>query len=111
MGQCPQVGQFDRGCGVIPELSGGSPRRSVCPGVGGAGRDRGAGQRLTGQCNSRLQKLNWWVKLETGVGSKVGQIGPKWDKSRTFSDQISVHFGSAKSDRKKVLDLSHSYLI
>ena len=28
-------------------------------------------------------------------GSKVGQIGPKWDKSGAFSDQISVHwFGS-----------------
>ena len=27
-------------------------------------------------------------------GSKVGQIDPKWDKSGTFSDQISVHFGS-----------------
>ena len=25
---------------------------------------------------------------------KVGQIGLKWDKSGTFSDQISVHFGS-----------------
>ena len=24
-------------------------------------------------------------------GSKVGQIGPKWDKSGTFSDQISVY--------------------
>ena len=24
-------------------------------------------------------------------GSKVGQIGPSWDKSGTFSDQISVH--------------------
>ena len=24
-------------------------------------------------------------------GSKVGQIGRKWDKSGTFSDQISVH--------------------
>ena len=23
--------------------------------------------------------------------SKVGQIGPKWDKSGAFSDQISVH--------------------
>ena len=32
-------------------------------------------------CNSRF-------------GSKVGQIGPKWDKSGTFSDQISVHFGA-----------------
>ena len=28
-------------------------------------------------------------------GSKVGQIGPKWDKSGTFSDQISM-----KSDVK-----------
>ena len=28
-------------------------------------------------------------------GSKVGQIGPKWDKSESFSDQISVHFGSS----------------
>ena len=28
---------------------------------------------------------------------KVSQIGPKWDKSRTFSDQISVHFGLLKS--------------
>ena len=26
-------------------------------------------------------------------GSKVGQIGPKWDKSGSISDQISVHFG------------------
>ena len=39
-------------------------------------------------------------------GSKVGQIGPKWDKSRAFSDQISVHFGLSgqnvlKSDLKK----------
>ena len=24
-------------------------------------------------------------------GSKVGQIGPKWDQSGAFSDQISVH--------------------
>ena len=24
-------------------------------------------------------------------GSKLGKIGPKWDKSGAFSDQISVH--------------------
>ena len=24
-------------------------------------------------------------------GSKMGQIGPKWDKSGAISDQISVH--------------------
>ena len=28
-------------------------------------------------------------------GPKVGQIGPKFDKSGTFPDQISGHFGSA----------------
>ena len=28
------------------------------------------------------------------LGPKVGQIEPKLDKSGTFSDQISVHFGS-----------------
>ena len=27
-------------------------------------------------------------------GFKVDQIDPKWDKSGTFSDQISVHFDS-----------------
>ena len=27
-------------------------------------------------------------------GSKVGQIGPKWDKSGFFSDQNSVYFVS-----------------
>ena len=42
------------------------------------------------------------VRFET----KVGHIGPKWDKSKTFLDQISVHFGSPsqnelKSDLKK----------
>ena len=25
-------------------------------------------------------------------GPKVGQIGPKWDKSGKFSDQISIYF-------------------
>ena len=27
-------------------------------------------------------------------GPKVGQIGTNWDKSGTFSDQISEHFGA-----------------
>ena len=30
-----------------------------------------------------------WV---TRFGHKVGQIGPKWDKSGIFSDKISVYF-------------------
>ena len=29
-------------------------------------------------------------------GSKVGQIGPKWDKSGAFSDQISVHLAQGR---------------
>ena len=28
------------------------------------------------------------------IGPKVGQHGPNWDKSKTFSDQISVYFWS-----------------
>ena len=31
-------------------------------------------------------------------GSKVVQIGPKWDKSGTFSDHISVQFGSVSQN-------------
>ena len=31
-------------------------------------------------------------------GSKVGQIGPKCDKSGSFSDQISEHLGSARQN-------------
>ena len=34
----------------------------------------------------------------TRFGPKVGQISPKWDKSGTFSDQISVHFGAGDID-------------
>ena len=30
------------------------------------------------------------------LASKLGQIGPKWDKSGTFSDQISGHFGATQ---------------
>ena len=49
------------------------------------------------------QVLQGWL---TRFGLKMGQIGPKWDKSGTFSDQIPVHFGSSsqsvlKSDLKK----------
>ena len=40
-------------------------------------------------------------------GSKVGQIGPKWDKTGAFSYQISVHLARLKSDLKKPRDLSH----
>ena len=32
--------------------------------------------------------------MVTRFGSKVGQIDPKLDLPGTFSDQISVHFGS-----------------
>ena len=44
-------------------------------------------------------------------GAKVFQIDPKWDKSRTFSDPISVHFGAVapkctEIGSEKVPDLS-----
>ena len=31
-------------------------------------------------------------------GPKESQIGPKWDKFGTFSNQISIHFGSVSPD-------------
>ena len=44
-------------------------------------------------------------------GSKMGQIGPKWDKSGAFLDQISVHLArGAKCTEiwsEKATDLSH----
>ena len=43
-----------------------------------------------------------WLDL----GLKEGQIGSKCDKSTTFSDQITLHFGS-QSDLKKVPYLFH----
>ena len=46
----------------------------------------------------RLNSFSGGVRF----GYKVGQIGPKWDKSVTFSDHISVHFGARQqSDMKK----------
>ena len=42
------------------------------------------------------------VTRDGRFGSKVGQIDPKWDKSGTFSDQISVHLAQMSwSDLKK----------
>ena len=54
--------------------------------------------------------MTWGMRLSPRYikfSSKSGQIGPKWDnKSVTFSDHISVHFGRVgqnvlKSDLKK----------
>ena len=45
-------------------------------------------------------------------GSKVGQIGHKWNKSGTFSDYISVHLARiAKMYWKKSPEKSHGYLL
>ena len=41
----------------------------------------------------------WWFS------SKVGHIGPKWDKSGAFSDQISVHFGAKPTIPGRMSDL------
>ena len=40
-------------------------------------------------------------------GSKVGQIGPKWDKSGAFSDQISVHLAREPRIRPIWATLTH----
>ena len=40
-------------------------------------------------------------------GLKVSHIGPKWDKSGAFSDQISLHFGSQSQNVLKI-DLKKS---
>ena len=53
-------------------------------------------------CNTFLMKNLFHLLLSSlllyardlGLGSNMGQIGPKLAKSKTFSDQISVHFGS-----------------
>ena len=44
--------------------------------------------------------------MDVRFGQEIGQIIPKWNKSMTFSDQISEHFGAPrqnvlKSDLKK----------
>ena len=35
--------------------------------------------------------------------SNVGQIGPKWDKSGAFSDQISVHLARGRFRAKPTI--------
>ena len=47
---------------------------------------------------SKESILNYYVKMslfDMGIRfvPKLSQISPKWIKSGTFSDQISVHFG------------------
>ena len=36
----------------------------------------------------------WHLKRDVVFCPKICQIGPKWNKSCIFKDQISVHFGS-----------------
>ena len=43
----------------------------------------------------------------TRFGPKMGQNGPKLDKSGTFSHQISVHCSAEVSGTFSVPDLSH----
>ena len=45
------------------------------------------------QCGNHV----WYQVCRDGrFGSKVGQTGPKWDKSGAFSDQISVHLARGR---------------
>ena len=46
-----------------------------------------------------IHSIMW--NRDGSFGSKVGQIGPKWDKSRAFLDQISVHFGAGANKKNK----------
>ena len=57
-------------------------------------------------CSRVGDKPHWHTITHVRVASKQGQIQPKWDKFWTFSDHISVHFGSLsqnvlKYDQKK----------
>ena len=45
-----------------------------------------------GGCRQSI-RVSFW---DGRFGSKVGQIGPKRDKSGAFSDQISVHLAPLK---------------
>ena len=40
---------------------------------------------------SRGESGSFVASRDGRYGSKVGQIGPNWEKSGAFSDQISVH--------------------
>ena len=45
-------------------------------------------------CNQLIEvRVMATLHQDGRFGSKLGQIGPKWDKSEPFSDQISVDFG------------------
>ena len=44
-------------------------------------------------CALELQSFNTEIR-DGRFGSKVGQIGPKWDKSGAFSDEIFGAFGT-----------------
>ena len=62
-----------------------------------------------------LGRVDFWVRgacRDARFGPKVSQIYPKWEKSGTFSEQISVHFSRWVKMYwnliwKKVPDLSH----
>ena len=64
------------------------------------GRETPASSDVRG-CRVAGAESDWWFQTVnrrvrvTRFGTKMSQIGPKWDKSETFSDQISVHFGAA----------------
>ena len=67
---------------------------------------------LTGKSNPNLDIYPRRVRTRDGrFGSKVGQIGPIWDKSGAFSDQISVHLAQGRQMHWNMIwkapDLSH----
>ena len=44
--------------------------------------------------NDTLAVSNSVLRIGVRFGTKASQIGPKLDKFGTFSDEMSVHFGS-----------------
>ena len=50
----------------------------------------------------RYVRVSLSLSRDGRFGSKVGQIGPKWDKSGAFSDLISVHLARTFSDQISV---------
>ena len=54
------------------------------------------GQAHNEDINTQIQTSIHPLGRDGRFGSKVGQIGPKWDKSGTFTDQISVHLAQGR---------------
>ena len=46
---------------------------------------------IVGVCKTKYYRINKLISRDVRFGSIMGQIGPKWDKSGTFSYQSPVN--------------------